>query len=399
MISLNTKEYWPIFIGFSWFTINLILRTTLNVGPVDLQIWNSNENFIKQITNPSFLITQFLFFILTYISVIFCHKSLSLEIHYVKYFFVICLTILSKIIGTSYILKSNGLGKAIWCIIFGFLFRLFFKIDSSRMMSMEFFIKISIVLFAIDLRNLTNLGLKSLIIAWIEPIFILCLVCFIGYVLKLNTTQYLLISVGLSICGSSAVMSISEVLDTNIDSQDISITITILSLFSIPYIILLPYFSRYFNLSNIISGIWIGGSIDSTGAVFASASLVNGSVTNNAIILKMLQNLLIGPLTLGITMILHKTAHPKILLQKFPKFIIGFLIVSTVVSYYDLVLQDSIILSEWFSELSFVLIGMDIYLQDNKITTSWKMILLYIIGQTIDTFTTLGLSIFLFGYI
>ena len=410
LIVFNTTEYWPILIAWSWFLLTVILRICFNIGPTDFITWSTDYDFVLQLTSADFLISTLSIIILTYISLIVCHKCLGVKIYYAEYYFVICIVLLSKLIGTSYLLKSYGLGTAFWCIFLGCCFRSVFKIDLGLMMSMEFFIKTGIVLFAIDLNKIVNIGPKSLVVAWVETSLLLFIVYCIGRsILNLDITKTLLVSSGLSICGSSAVMSVSDILDQNLLEptssssirDDTSVTITILSIFSIPYIILLPYLCKTFGFSDIISGTWIGGSIDSTGAVIASASLVNQSTTDTAIILKMLQNLLIGPVTLVFTGILYKSVNPKILIQKFPKFILGFLIVCSIVTSFSggkQIAQDCIVLSEWFSQISFVLIGMDINFVEipGIIKSKWKMLVLYIVGQTIDTLTTLGFSIWMF---
>ena len=401
----NTTEYWPIWIAWSWFLLTVILRIGFDIGPTDFNTWLTDSDITRQLMSVDFLISTLIIITLTYISLIICHKCLAMKIYYTEYCFVICIVLLSKLIGTSNLLKSYGLGTAFWCIFLGCFFRSIFKINLRLMMSMEFFIKIGIVLFAINLNKILNIGPKSLVVAWVDTSLLLFMVYCIGrYILNLDITKTLLVSSGLSICGSSAVMSVSNIMDQDLPelSSDTSVTITILSIFSIPYIIVVPYLCKKFEFSNIISGMWIGGSIDSTGAVIASASLVNQSTTDNAIILKMLQNLLIGPVTLILTGILYKSTNPKILIQKFPKFILGFLIVSSIVTSFSRgkeIADDCIILSEWFSQISFVLIGMDINFIEipGIVKSKWKMIVLYIIGQTIDTLTTLGFSIWMFN--
>jgi uncharacterized membrane protein YadS len=407
MSCINTTEFWPIWIALLWFILVIILRVIFNIGPTDFITWSYNYEFADQITSANFLLSTGIIIILTYISLIVCHKCLRVKIYYTEYYFVMSIVLISKFVGTSMLLKSYGLGTAFWCICLGCCFRTVFKINLDLMMSMEFFIKTSIVLFAIELDKIINLGAKSLVVAWVETCLLLFTVYCIGrYILNLDITKTLLLSSGLSICGSSAVMSVSDIMDRNTPrlNYDTSVTITILSILSIPYIIVVPYLCKKFGFSDIISGTWIGGSIDSTGAVIASASLVNKTTTDNAILLKMLQNLLIGPIVLGFTGILYRSVNPKILIQKFPKFIVAFLIVSIIVTTLPnglgkSITQDCIVLSEWFSQISFVLIGMGINLLEipGIIKNEWRMLVLYIIGQTIDTLTTLGFSIWMFS--
>ncbi|MNR61596.1 hypothetical protein D3C85_1833890 [compost metagenome] len=43
---------------------------------------------------------------------------------------------------------------------------------------------------------------------------------------------------------------------------------------AIPMMIFMPYIANYFNFPQAVTGAWLGGSIDTTGAVVASGSLV-----------------------------------------------------------------------------------------------------------------------------
>lgn len=413
--SLNTDEYWPIWIGFLFFIITLVLRITLNIGPSDLKPYSSYSSFEFEIVNVNFLISLVSIITLTFIALIICHKFLKKDFIFWNYVLVFSLTLISKIIGGYSPLKNIGFGTSIWCIIIGCTFRLIHNKVLIGVMSLEFFIKIAIVLLAIDIQEIANVGPKGIVIAWVETTIVLTFVYFIGiYAFAMDKVKSLLVSAGLSICGSSAVMAISDVI--NAETEDITIVITILSVFTIPFIPTLPIICKSLGFSDIISGSWIGGSIDSTGAVIASANLLNINALHNAVILKMLQNILIGPITLAITAIWYRSINILTLWNKFPKFVLGFIIVSIVVSFMPSTLPmtnspvrqgnikqdlpiDLFIISEWFSYISFVLIGMDINLRKihKQFYNKYNMIWLYLIGQILDTFTTFGVTYLMFG--
>ncbi len=400
---ISSKEYLPVWVGFFCFIIICITRFVFDIGPVDLKIWRDDTEFIYQLTTK-FVITLCVFICTTILILNICHKILKHRILYSSYIIVFIILLLSKYLGTFSILKNIGLGTSFWCIILGCLFRLILQnygndfVDG--VMTMEFFIKCGIVLFAINIQEIGSLGARGIVVAWIETILLLGIVYAIGiYICKMTHVETLLISSGLSICGSSAIMSLAEIVDA--DNMDINTSITILSLFTIPYIPVMPIICKTFGFSDVLSGIWIGGTVDSTGAVIASASLINKTVLNSAIVLKMLQNIIIGPITLCITSIWYNSINPKVLWIKFPKFVLGFLIISIVVTFLpnENIKDDCFIVSEWFSNISFVLIGLEIDIVNLKTTflTKWKMIVLYVIGQSIDIFTTLGFGFLMFG--
>jgi uncharacterized membrane protein YadS len=400
---LSSKEYLPVWVGFFCFIIICITRLGFNIGPVDLKVWENDIEFINQL-NSGFLGTLSVLIGITILTSMLCHKISKQNMLYSSYTIVFIILLISKYFGTFIVLKSIGLGTSFWCIILGCLVRLtlqnYGNVFLSGVMSMEFFIKCGIVLFAINIQEIASLGSKGIVVAWIDTILLLGIVYMIGiYICRMTHVETLLISSGLSICGSSAIMALSEIVEA--DNININASITILSLFTIPYIPIMPLICKIFGFSDVLSGVWIGGTVDSTGAVIASASLINKTVLNSAVVLKMLQNILIGPITLSITGIWYNSINPKVLWIKFPKFVLGFLIISIIVTFLPNgnIKDDCFIVSEWFSNVSFVLIGLDIDIFNLKtiFLTKWKMIVLYIIGQSIDVFTTLGFGFLMFG--
>lgn len=127
------------------------------------------------------------------------------------------------------------------------------------------------------------------------------------------------VSGGLSICGSSAVAAIADA--TNGDAATSKTIIFVMSLLSIPAIPIVPIVGNALKFNNNTLGAFIGGSIDSTGAVVASGSLCVPSVFKAAVIVKMIQNIWIGPVVVGISAIKFKTFSPIKLWENFPKFV------------------------------------------------------------------------------
>jgi uncharacterized membrane protein YadS len=205
---------------------------------------------------------------------------------------------------------------------------------------------------------------------------------------------------GVSICGSSAAMTVGDCV--KVQKEALTSLIAVMSILTIPCIPTLPLL----DVDSTIMGAWIGGSIDSTGAVMASASLKSEETADMAIIVKMLQNILIGFIALAINFAWNKTCSMMILWTKFPKFVLGFILVAIVTSFMPSsivhhITTNSFTISEWFASISFVIIGFDI-----DLFTVWSrakkyklIILLYIIGQLIDLGTTFGMAYLFFGIV
>lgn len=96
-----------------------------------------------------------------------------------------------SIIGSNVTLRSAGLGTSIWCIFAGIFLRVLLRRKAnwlkSKTYDLEFFIKISIVLLAVNFRGLGVVGGKALMVSWVETLLILPLIFSIGmFALKMN---------------------------------------------------------------------------------------------------------------------------------------------------------------------------------------------------------------------
>lgn len=396
----NTEDYWSIWIGFGWFLI-IIGTTYANLKTARVFEWKDWESLVVSLSydNLSGLL-------LIFSGIMFClyliQSCMDKKNSTPQYFILNIVVFGSKFIGGFHYFKLAGIGDSVWAIIIGVIIRLMFK-DRCRKyfstcLSMEFFIKASIVLLAINIKEIAHHGLRGMIVSWVETITLLIIFYFIGTKILVMPSDESLITTGaFSICGSSAALSLSDCIKA--DKKISESIIIFMSIFTVPFIPLVPYVGKLFDFNSDLIGAWIGGSVDSTGAVSASASLAGLHVTHIAIIIKMLQNILIGPVCLVVSLIKMGSFKPLVLWQKFPKFVLGFLVVAIITSVLPedkgiLLVANVFIISEWFSCISFVLIGMEIELFkfSDLIIKRWKMLLLYLIGQSVDTFTTLGVA-------
>jgi len=401
----NTEDYWPVWIGFIWYTITiLIIWWGLEVPQI---IHWSGLDLANSFT-PSNIGGFLLIISSTLASMHVAHKSMDKPDALFQYFTICILSWICKVIGNNNTLRQAGMGDSVWCILIGFTFRNLFRElypKFKTVYSLEFFIKISIVLLAINLKEVAISGAKGLVVAWVETLLIIIVIYFIGiFILRMDKNESVVTSCGVSICGSSAAMAITDSIKS--DKTMTFALITIMSIFTIPLIPTLPIISKYAGFNVETAGAWIGGSVDSTGAVSACASLGGVKMLHAAIIIKMLQNILIGPVALVITSIWIKSIRANLLWEKFPKFVLGFVVVGIVTtmlpdSLEDRAIHNTFIVSEWFSSIAFILIGMDIDLFSlkEKFLAYKKVLALYLIGQTIDLGTTLGISYLMFTLI
>lgn len=370
------------------------------------------------------------------------------------------------------ILHKASLGDSIWAIILGcFLRNVLSYFAKNNILppwlkiaqQTELYIAISLVLLCIDISVLRPLAPRALFVSWIDTPTLFLVVAFFGWkVLKIDTQTAIIMSGATFICGSSAAIALGSSMGVPHKTE---MPIAIISIFTIPSIIALPYVAKSLSLSPTVSGAWFGGCVDSTGAVIAAASIYGDhDAINTSAVVKMMQNVLIGPLsvmmawgwsryelqaaykreeelikrnedldesvvqeedpsTLGTEdsntpsvkhpRNIHAPSRPQekahvLLWKRFPKFVIGFIITAILFNttidndpeVRTLVNDFCFYVSEWFSTLSFVSIGMGLQLNDMKqnLRSLGKLITLYIVAQMVDIVITAVLAWTAFTY-
>src|SRR5690606_30116296 len=110
--------------------------------------------------------------------------------------------------------------------------------------------------------------------------------------LKIDSEMAMMLSSAVSICGVSAAIATSGAIKG--DSKKLSYVVSLVLITAIPMMIFMPYIANWLGLSQEVTGAWLGGSIDTTGAVVASGSLVGEEALKISTIVKFSQNVLLG---------------------------------------------------------------------------------------------------------
>ena len=397
--SLNTENNWALVLGLIWYAI-ILGCTAAGLNSGRMFKWHSN-NIIESFTLLN-IVSLLLMMSFTIISLMIVHKMLNKPLNIYKYLITCAIIFVCEIIGTFDVLYNAGMGTAIWCIIFGIIFRLFIK-DTSGFLGLDFYIKVSVVLLAVDMTTVGAIGPKGLVVGWVETsIVFISTILFGVYATKIVPSESIVVSGCLSICGSSAAIAINDILKIGDDLQ--KYIISVMSILTIPFIPLIPIIGTSLHFNNNTLGAWIGGCIDTTGAVSASSSLTNANVVQAAIIVKMIQNVWIVPVVIGVSLYQTKTFSLKMIWDNFPKFVIGFILTGLITTFLPdnirtITAANSFVVSEWFSAISFVIIGfeIDILVMPKKFVENKKILLIYLVGQLFDTFTTLGMAYLMFS--
>jgi uncharacterized membrane protein YadS len=175
--------------------------------------------------------------------------------------------------------------------------------------------------------------------------------------------------------------------------------------------ILEPMAVKAFGIPELVGGAWIGGTLDTSGSVVAAGALISEAAMKTGVIVKFSQNVLIGvaAFILSVWWVFKKGAETgekpsaKVIWERFPKFVLGFLITSFVFSF--MLHSDTIagvkgnlsfLTKMWFA-LCFTCIGLETRLGDLVKMEGGRPALAFISAQTLNIFWTLILAYLLFG--
>ena len=207
----------------------------------------------------------------------------------------------------------------------------------------ELFIKTGLVL----LGATVNLGLiVSAAGPAIAQAFLLITLVFgftwwLGGRLGIEDRLRALLASAVSICGVSAAISAAGAVQAK--KEQLAYTASVVILFALPSIFVLPALAESLGLSPAVAGAWIGGNIDTTAAVTAAGALAGDEALQVAAIVKATQNALIGVVAVALTAYfafkVERTpgaSAPRVreLWTRFPKFVLGFLAASVAATVY-----------------------------------------------------------------
>lgn len=322
---------------------------------------------------------------------------------------VLVLAVAARSLGNYHEISKYGLSASLWGILFGVLVRSMGLVINPGILNGEFFVKVGVVMLAMDFQSVISIGLPGLLVAWLDTIVVLSIGTYIGIkVFKLSSRDALVVAGATSICGSSAATAISaSIHPKGYKDQAAQMILAIMGIFNAPLMPLMPLLKTLCHVNSYVIGAWIGGSIDSTGQVAASAQMGGDSVLKSAIVVKMAQNILIGPLCVVFTAYFQKSLDLSILVSRFPLFVVGFVLTSAAVTTIlhtdhqyndmkDLVVDNAWCVSEWFTLIGFVIIGLTIDFKGRKDRDDSVILWTYLIVQTIDLCTTFGWSFLAF---
>ncbi|MEV8373346.1 putative sulfate exporter family transporter [Kribbella sp. NPDC056861] len=280
----------------------------------------------------------------------------------------------------------------------------------------EFFIKTGLVLLgaSINLKILVTAAGPAIAQAVLLIASVFGFTWWLSGRFGLDDKLRALLASAVSICGVSAAIAAAGAVQAK--KEQLAYAASLVILFALPSIFLLPALADAFGLSSEVAGAWIGGNIDTTAAVTAAGAVAGEEVLQVAAIVKTTQNALIGFVAVGLTAYFAfkvdrtgarpgKSEAARELWVRFPKFVLGFIAASVIATIYlDQVgaaagkAEIGVIndLRTWFLIFAFVSIGLEFKASSLK-EAGWRPIVVFGSAVVFNLVIGLGLSLLLFS--
>lgn len=329
-------------------------------------------------------------------------------------FLSVCLLAFLALFLSSYAgFKDLGLETVLFSLLLGLLIGNLFRLPAwlRSGVQTELFVKIGLVLLGATIlfKDIMTAGSFGLIQAVIVVVVVWYFAFWISRKMKVDDEFATILASAVSICGVSAAIATAGAI--NGDKKKLSFIISLVLIIAIPMMIFMPVIAKWMGLSDVVTGAWLGGTIDTTGAVVAAGSMAGETGLKYATIVKFSQNVLLGLAAFAISVFWAyrkkgdgsgKHVSIGIIWERFPKFVLGFILASLVFSFLlspETAQSSGKIIksfsSFWFN-LAFISIGLETRFSDLKVMESKRPFFSFLIAQGFNIIFTLGVSWLLF---
>jgi uncharacterized integral membrane protein (TIGR00698 family) len=305
--------------------------------------------------------------------------------------------------GRAHHLTLPNIEYVLWAILIGLAIANTVgvpKLFQSGLLTYEFWLKAGIVLLGSRflLGDVLKLGGVSLVLVAIEIAASLAFMTALGRAFGLKPKLTSLLAVGSSICGVSAIIAAQGAIDA--DEEDSSFAIAAILTLGAIALFTFPLVGHWLHLSDLSYGLWAGLGIDNTAEVTAAGALYSDAASKIAVLAKTARNAMIGFVVLGYALYWSRKEHTggvgnkaAFLWAKFPKFVLGFLLISVLATaglFSKGQLGNLANLSRWAFLLTFAGVGLRTNIRE-MLKQGARPFIVGALGEIAIAFLTLGL--------
>lgn len=314
-------------------------------------------------------------------------------------------------------IKYYGFEYVIFSLLLGITIRSIFGLPKwiEENLHTEFFIKTGLVILGagIIFGDIIKAGSLGLVQALVVVLAVWFFAYWIAKKLKVDDELALMLSSAVSICGVSAAIATAGAIKG--DGKKLSYVVSLVLIVALPMLVIMPIAAKYMGLNPAQAGAWFGGTIDTSGAVVASGTILGEEALKFSTIVKFSQNVLIGFAAVAISIFWvfrsrgESTTGAKqkvdfgIIWERFPKFVLGFIAASLIYSFWVspehvAVTKDYLkTVQTAFFAFAFVGIGLETDFSMLIKTGNGRPAWAFLIAQVFNILFTLILAYFLFA--
>jgi uncharacterized integral membrane protein (TIGR00698 family) len=276
----------------------------------------------------------------------------------------------------------------------------------------EFYIKTGLVILGAGLLFMEVIQAGALgILQAVLVVVVIWYFCFwMARKLRVDDDFAAMLSSSVAICGVSAAIATCGAIQG--DKKKLSYVTSLVLIVAVPMMIVMPWIAKAFNMNDIVAGAWLGGTLDTSATVVAAGALISDAAMKTGVIVKLSQNALIGVAAFILVVWWTYKAGAQaggqkpsagVIWERFPKFVLGFLVASAVFSFFlpqpmvegtRSVLAD---LRTWWFALAFVCIGLETRFVDLATMEGGRPALAFLGAQAVNIVWTLLLAWLIFG--
>jgi uncharacterized integral membrane protein (TIGR00698 family) len=240
--------------------------------------------------------------------------------------------------GKTHHLVLPNIEYVLWAILIGIVIANTIglpRIFQAGVATYEFWLKAGIILLGARfiLGDILRLSGISFALIFIELTLALAFMTYLGRGFKLSPKLISLLAVGSSVCGVSAIIATQGAIEA--DEEDSSIAIAAILALGAISLVFFPIVGHTLRMSDHAYGLWTGLAVDNTAEATAAGALYTDAAGKYAVLAKTCRNACIGFVVLGYAIYWARKGQARqiqnkgaFLWQKFPKFVLGFLVVS-----------------------------------------------------------------------
>jgi uncharacterized integral membrane protein (TIGR00698 family) len=305
--------------------------------------------------------------------------------------------------GKAHHLALPNIEYVLWAILYGLIVANVAGVPAlfrPGVATYEFWLKAGIVLLGVRflLGDVLKLGSVSLAFVVVALSISILLMTLLGRWLKLSPKLTSLLAIGSSICGVSAIIAAKGAIDA--DDEDASYAIAAILALGAFSLFAFPAIGHALGLSDHAFGLWAGLAVDNTAEATAAGALYSDTAGKFAVLAKTARNATIGFVVLGYAIYWSRKKQAEgvrnkaaFLWQKFPKFVLGFLLVSaaaTAGAFSKSQITSIANLSRWAFLLTFAGVGLQTNLRELR-RQGLRPLAVGVIGEFAIAAITLGL--------